>query len=295
MRGARPVLTCGDRQLALGARTWVMGILNVTPDSFSDGGQFADAAAAIGHARAMLKAGADVIDVGGESTRPGAALVDEEEELGRVLPVIEGLVAAGITCLSVDTRRPAVAASALAAGASWVNDVGGLLAPGMLEVATQADAVVVMHQRQAALAPAAEQAAFDGREDSVVYDDVVGEVAAFLNDRADAFAAAGGDRRRLLVDPGIGFGKRIEDNLALTRRLRELSAEVAGVLYGASRKRFIGALMQGLAGEVDAGRRGPGSVGAALYAAHAGADVVRVHDVEATVGALRVFDALRQA
>lgn len=258
-----------------------MGIVNVTPDSFSDGGRFLAVEAAVDHALSLLEQGADVIDIGGESTRPGASSVAPSEEADRVLPVIESLVAQGVRSLSIDTRRAEVAEAALAAGASWINDVDALCGDGMLEIAVRADAVVLMHWRRSE---------HDEREDRVAYEDVVTDVAEFLAERVRAAVAAGVLPHRVLVDPGIGFGKRVQDNLALTRQLSALKGQAAGVLYGASRKRFLGAL----SGIADASARDPASVAAACFAAQAGADIVRVHDVRSTVVALRVFDALRR-
>lgn len=276
---ARPVLPCGDRALALGTRTFVMGVLNVTPDSFSDGGRHLAVDAALAHARALLADGADVLDVGGESTRPGAAPVGEDEELARVVPVIERLAAEGVAAISVDTRRATVARAARAAGARWLNDVDALAGPGMLEVAASFDVVCLMHWRRAG---------HDAREDHVGYDDVVADVASFLDERVAAAEAAGVAPGRVLVDPGIGFGKRVEDNLALTRHLDAVRGRAAGVLYGPSRKRFLGALT----GEQDPARRDAATVGAVCFAAQRGADVVRVHDVRGCRQALLVVDAL---
>jgi dihydropteroate synthase len=280
---ARPSLVCGGRVFPLGERTFIMGVLNLTPDSFSDGGRFASTGDVVREAQAMVAAGADVLDLGGESTRPGAAPVPVDEELARVLPVVEALVEAGICCLSIDTRNAATARACLDAGASWLNDVSALgHDPAMAEVAARADALVLMHARGE---PSTMQ------QGVIEYGEVVEEVAAFLEERVHMAVAAGVPRERILVDPGIGFGKRLEHNLALTRGLPRFAGIGAGVLYGASRKRFLGELTGiGVASERDAA-----SLGAVSFAAGLGVDVVRVHDVRGAVAAVRVVDALARA
>jgi dihydropteroate synthase len=271
---------CGDRALPLGVRTLVMGVVNVTPDSFSDGGMFDDAQAAVAHAARLTDEGADIVDIGGESTRPGAEPVPLAEERRRVLPVIEGVRAARPEALiSIDTRHAAVAADALAAGATIVNDVSGGADDEMLPVVVKAGAgLVLMHMRGE---PGTMQ-------DAPLYDDVVEEVHEFLRERVEAAIFAGIDADQLCVDPGIGFGKTLEHNLRLLRSVRRFGDLDAAVLVGASRKRFLGALP----GAEDPRDRLEGSLAAAILAAATGADVVRVHDVEATVRALRVGDAI---
>ncbi|MCK6523855.1 dihydropteroate synthase [Myxococcota bacterium] len=255
----------------------IAGVLNVTPDSFSDGGRDASAAAAIARGLTLWAEGADWVDVGGESTRPGAAPVPEEEELRRVLPVIEGLVAARAP-VSIDTQKLGVARAALAAGARLVNDVGGLRAAGMAEAAAEFGAgVVIMHMRGD---PQTMQR--DTR-----YDDVVDEVRAGL-ERGLARALAAGVKE-IWLDPGLGFGKDTEGNLTLLRRLPELLDLGFPLYVGASRKRFIGELT----GRSEPAARRFGSVGAALAAVAGGASAVRVHDVAATRDALTVFLAAR--
>ena len=279
----RGTIRCGDRALSLGTRTFVMGIVNVTPDSFSDGGRHADTDAAVAHALRLLDDGADVLDIGGESTRPGAVDVDVDTERARVLPVIEGLVARGVTNLSIDTRRAAVARDALAAGAAWVNDVSALDDDEMPAAARGAQALVLMHWRRAAR--------FDGRGDDVTYDAVVDDVAAFLRERCTR-AGHGADVPPLFVDAGLGFGKSVDDNLRLlvaSTRLRALVPAAAAVLVGPSRKRFLGAI----AGRDVAADRDAATTGAVVAAAMHGADLVRVHDVKSCVDALRVVDATR--
>jgi dihydropteroate synthase len=268
-------LRCGDRAFALGSRTFVMGIVNVTPDSFSgDGRALVDDAVA--HALRQLDEGADLVDVGGESTRPGATPVAPDDECARVLPVVRALAARNIRCISVDTRHASTARACLDAGASWINDVSALDDPAMASVAAAADALVLMHWRKAA--------SHDATGDHVRYPrGVVDEVRAFLDERVARAVAAGVVRARIVLDPGIGFGKSVDDNLALLKA----SFDGATVLVGPSRKRFIGALT----GVDDAAQRVAGTLGAVAVAAMHGADFVRVHDVKATVECLKVVDA----
>lgn len=256
----------------------VMGIVNVTPDSFSDGGRHASAAAAIAHGLALAAAGADILDIGGESTRPGAAPVSEVEELARVLPVIEGLRQRTALPLSIDTMKPKVARAAVAAGAQIWNDVNGLRAEGAIEAAAALGVcAVVMHMQGA---PRTMQ-----REPR--YDDVVGEVSAFLGAQAAALSEAG--VRDLWVDPGIGFGKTLAHNLALIAAIPRIKAATGRpLLFGASRKSMIAKLDR--TAESPDLRLG-GSLALALRAAALGADVLRVHDVYETVQALRVWRA----
>jgi dihydropteroate synthase len=269
-----------DREIPLGQRTLVMGIVNVTPDSFSDGGMFDDAEAAVKRALQLLEEGADVLDVGGESTRPRSDPVDEDEERARVLPVIEGLRReAPEALLSVDTRKASVADEALAAGADVVNDIGAGADPDMFGVVASARAgMVLMHMRGE---PKTMQA-------DPHYDDVVTEVRGFLAERLEAAVAAGIGRDRLCIDPGIGFGKNLAHNLALLRSIRSFAELGVPVLVGASRKRFIGEL----SGAGDPADRLEGSVAAAVWCASQGVEMVRVHDVAPTVRALRVVDAI---
>lgn len=260
------------------ARPLVMGIVNVTPDSFSDGGEHLDATRAIAHGRSLIEAGADWLDIGGESTRPGAVPVSEGEELKRVLPVIEGLAGAGIP-LSIDTMKPGVARAAIKAGASLWNDVFALRAEGALETAAELGCKVCLMHMQGE--PQTMQA--DPR-----YDDVVGEVEAFLLQRANAAMAAGIARERIWLDPGIGFGKTVAHNLELMRALPRLAGHGFPTLFGASRKRFIAALDR----DAPADQRLGGSLAAALHAARSQASIIRVHDVRETVQALSVQAAI---
>lgn len=261
------------------ARPLVMGIVNVTPDSFSDGGQHADAARAIAHGRDLIEAGADWLDIGGESTRPGAEPVSEAEELKRVIPVIDGLAETGIS-LSIDTMKPGVARAAIRAGASLWNDVFALRAEGAPETAAELGCQICLMHMQGE--PQTMQA-------NPAYADVVGEVEAFLLQRAQAAKAAGIARERIWLDPGIGFGKTVAHNLALMRALPRLAGHGFGILFGASRKRFIAALD----GDAPADQRLGGSLAAALYAARSGAGMIRVHDVRETVQALTIQAAIQ--
>ncbi|WP_334131635.1 dihydropteroate synthase [Silanimonas lenta] len=271
---ATPVLACGERLLPLD-RPRVMGIVNVTPDSFSDGGRYAGLEAAVAHGLRLVEAGADLLDIGGESTRPGAAPVDEAEELARVIPVVEALAARTSVPISIDTRKPAVMRAAVAAGAGMVNDVMALRAPGALEaLAESRAAVVLMHM----------QGEPRSMQQAPHYEDVVGEVHRFLAERVFTCEMAGIDRRRIVVDPGFGFGKTLEHNLALLAQLRRFTELGVPVLAGLSRKRSLGELT---GREVDG--RLAASVAAHLIAVQQGAAIVRVHDVAETVDALKVW------
>ncbi|HET7574304.1 MAG TPA: dihydropteroate synthase [Solirubrobacterales bacterium] len=256
----------------------LMGIVNVTPDSFSDGGLYLDPEAAIAHGRELVAEGADILDVGGESTRPGAQEVPVEEELRRVLPVVEGLAGAGVP-VSVDTSKAAVAAAALDAGAAIVNDVTALRGdPEMAALcAARRPTVILMHMLG------------DPRtmQDDPRYEDVVVEVRDFLAVRLEAAVAAGIDAERIWLDPGIGFGKAEEHNLELLRRLGELRALGRPLVVGTSRKSFIGKLDGSPAGE-----RAGGSIASSLLAAAEGAGVLRVHDVGELRQALTVAAAV---
>lgn len=273
------VWRCGAFALALD-EPLVMGVLNVTPDSFSDGGVYAEVDAAVLRARAMVAEGAALIDVGGESTRPGAAPVSADTERARVLPALERIASGLSAPVSIDTRRAAVARACVAAGASVINDVTGFRDAEMLEVAAGCDAGLVVAHMQGQ-DPATMQ-------DDPRYEDVVAEVVAFLAERTAALMAAGVDGERIALDPGIGFGKTLEHNLALLRGLPVLTALGHPVLVGVSRKRFIGHIL----GEDDPRRRVAGSIGAAAYAVLHGADIVRAHDVAETVQAMRVIASI---
>ncbi|MDH5210279.1 MAG: dihydropteroate synthase [Betaproteobacteria bacterium] len=255
-----------------------MGVVNVTPDSFSDGGRFAGAGAAVAHARRLLAEGADLIDVGGESTRPGAAPTDERQELERILPVVQALRDVPV---SVDTRRPAVMRAVLEAGASMINDIEALGAPGALEAVAGSDcAVCLMHKKGD---PATMQQAPH-------YPDVVAEVREFLAGRIAACENAGIARDRIVADPGFGFGKTVAHNLALLRHLPELGSLGVPLLAGWSRKSSLGSLTGRAVGE-----RLAGSLATALLALLGGARILRVHDVKETRDVVLVWDAWRKA
>ncbi len=265
-------------------RPQVMGIVNVTPDSFSDGGRLASVEAAVAHGLRLVEQGADILDIGGESTRPGADPVDAAEEIARVVPVIKGLRARWDGPISVDTMKPAVARAAVAAGATMWNDVTALgFAADSLATAVELGCdVVLMHMKGE---PRTMQA-------DPHYDDVVAEVADWLSARADAAMAAGVARERIWLDPGLGFGKAAAHNLALTAHLDRLVATGFPVLYGASRKRVIQSIDPTATDPTD---RLGGSLALALEAARAGAAILRVHDVRETVQALAVQQAVGAA
>jgi dihydropteroate synthase len=274
-----PELDCAGRRLRLD-RARAVGILNVTPDSFSDDGIYANIEAAVAHGLRMVEEGADMLDVGGESTRPGAADVSVEDELRRVLPVIQQLVARTHLPIAVDTSKPEVMRAAVAAGAGMINDVFALRRDGALDaVAELGVPVCLMHM----------QGEPGSMQDDPQYDDVVGEVHRFLTDRLFACELAGIDKRKVLVDPGFGFGKTLEHNLALLCALERFSNLGSGVYVGLSRKGMIGTLT----GKSDPADRAAGSAAAALIAVQRGARMVRVHDVSATVDALSVWRAVR--
>jgi len=258
----------------------VMGIVNVTPDSFSDGGLFLDPDKAIAHGLELVEAGADVLDIGGESTRPGAAEVSAEEETRRVIPVIRGL--AGSVPISIDTTKASVASEAIAAGATIVNDVSGLrLDPEMVEICAAYDLeVVIMHMVGSPRT----------MQNDPQYDDVVAEVRDFLMARVDFAVASGIDRERIWIDPGIGFGKTVDHNLELLKATSEFAATGLPVLLGPSRKTFIGRID----GSKEDRRLG-GTIAACLEARRGGASMVRVHDVVEVAQALLVADQIEAA
>ena len=258
-----------------------MGVINVTPDSFSDGGRHADSVAAVTHALRMIDEGAGLIDVGGESTRPGAPSVSVETEIERVVPVIEALAARTKIPISIDTSKPAVMTAAVRAGASMINDVRALREPGAMQAAARTEAAICLMHMQGE--PRTMQA--DPR-----YSDVVAEVRDFLRERTEACLASGIAKNRLVVDPGIGFGKRLEHNLALLAGLPALTALGWPVLIGVSRKSMFATLLGRAVDE-----RVAGGVAMATAAVLAGASIVRTHDVAATVDAVKVAVALRAA
>lgn len=270
-------LDCNGRELALD-RARIAGIVNVTPDSFSDGGRFLDPRRAIEQGLKLVDEGADILDVGGESTRPGAADVSAQDEIARVLPVIEALVQRTSIPIAIDTSKPEVMRAAVAAGAGLINDVCALRREGALDAAAELGVpVCVMHM----------QGEPRTMQDAPHYDDVVGEVHRFLAERLFACQMAGIDKKKILIDPGFGFGKTLEHNLALLRALARFP-ELAPVLVGLSRKAAIGLLT----GHQDPAARAAGSAAAALIAVQRGAAIVRVHDVAITRDALAVWQAV---
>ncbi|HEU0233790.1 MAG TPA: dihydropteroate synthase [Gallionella sp.] len=273
------MLLCGQFQFEL-SRPLVMGIVNVTPDSFSDGGQHFQHDAALAHARQLITEGADIIDIGGESTRPGAQPVSVQEELDRVLPIIEGLRGAPVP-ISVDTCKPQVMHAAIAAGVQMVNDINALQdAAAMNAVATGNVAVCLMHK----------QGNPQTMQTQPQYQNVVPEVSGFLRARIAAAEAAGIRRERIVIDPGFGFGKTLAHNLDLLRHLDKLRELGVPVLAGLSRKSMLGALTGR-----EAGDRVAASVAAALIAVQRGASIVRVHDVRETVDALKILNAINKS
>lgn len=271
---------CGRYSLNL-ARPHVMGIVNVTPDSFSDGGRYASTEKAIAHALQLVEDGADILDIGGESTRPGATPVGLDEELSRVIPVIEGLVNTAGVALSIDTYKPEVMRAAIDAGIDIVNDVLALQGAGALELVAQSQVgVCLMHM----------QGTPQTMQQDPRYDDVAAEVLAFLQQRLDAAKLAGIAAERIVLDPGFGFGKRTVHNIALLQQLSSLASLGCPLLVGLSRKSVLGQLLGS-----DADERLHASIAASVIAVMKGANIVRVHDVKATADALKVVAAVMPA
>lgn len=268
------------REYDLTNRGWIMGVLNVTPDSFSDGGRFLDSRLAVEHGLRMVADGADVLDVGGESTRPGAEPVDLAEELRRVVPVIATLRTRTSALISVDTMKPEVACAALDAGADIINDVGGMRDPGMIEAAAHSRAgVIVMHM----------QGTPHTMQSEPRYSDVKNEVRAFFQERLKQLQQAGVAPERVALDPGIGFGKTPEHNLQLLRGLSELRAADRPLVAGVSRKSIIARLLD----DADMEKRRWPTVALTAWLREAGADMLRVHDVKVNVEALRMVEAIQ--
>lgn len=273
-------LDCGGKRLDLSSPK-VMGVLNVTPDSFSDGGRFSDPQAALQHALAMVKEGAAIVDVGGESTRPGAAPVSVGEELERVVPIIEALAPTLPVPLSVDTSKPQVMREAVRAGAGFINDVRALQEPGALEMASELGVpVCLMHMGGVPLT----------MQNKPQYDDVVDEVRKFLEQRVQCCIDVGIPLDRLVIDPGFGFGKNLGHNLSLLKHLHELSIRNLPILVGMSRKSMIGLVLDA---EIEA--RLNGSLAVAAIAATQGVGLIRVHDVKPTVEVLKLCAAVVSA
>jgi len=273
-------INCRGKILDLGSRTHIMGILNVTPDSFSDGGRYVDVESALSHAREMAGAGADIIDIGGESTRPGAEPLSEEEELARIIPLITRLSAELSVPLSVDTYKSRVAQKALEAGAAIVNDISGLrFSPDMAKiVADYGAAVVIMHIKGTPR----------DMQQNPVYKDVVGEVMSYLEEGIELAEKAGVDREKIFIDPGIGFGKTLEHNLILLNRLDEFRGLGRPIVLGTSRKKFIGAVLNLPVPE----QRVDGTAATVTLGIERGAGIVRVHDVGRMAQVARMTDAI---
>ena len=272
-------MNCRGKSLTFGERTWIMGILNVTPDSFSDGGRYLDASRAIAYAHQMIEDGADIIDIGGESSRPGASPVSTDEELARVLPVIEALANGTEALLSIDTYKPAVARSALQAGANIVNDITALGNADMAGIVAAMDAgLILMHMKGV---PRTMQR-------SPVYRDLIPEILTFLRQRIDKAQTEGVCPDRIMIDPGIGFGKTGEHNLEILRCLDRFRSLEKPILIGTSRKAFIGKILN-LPNPDD---RLEGTAATVAWAIAHGADVVRVHDVKPICQVTQMTDAI---
>ncbi|HET7317563.1 MAG TPA: dihydropteroate synthase, partial [Nitrospirota bacterium] len=273
-------IDCRGKTLGLGARTHIMGVLNVTPDSFSDGGRYADPDQALARARDMAAAGADIIDIGGESTRPGAEPVPEDEELRRTVPLIERLAAELAVPISIDTYKSSVARKALEAGASIVNDISGLrFSPDMARVAAEyGAAVVIMHIKGTP----------KNMQQNPVYADVVDEVRQYLEEGVELAVKGGVDRERIMIDPGIGFGKNLGHNLEILNRLDEFKGAGRPVVLGTSRKKFIGTVLDIPVPE----DRGYGTAATVALGIARGAAIVRVHDVADMAQVARMTDAI---
>ena len=273
-------LPCGDRELDL-SRTHVMGILNITPDSFSDGGRYNQRDAALAHVEQMLAAGATLIDIGGESTRPGAALVSVQEEVDRVVPMVEAIKARFDTLVSIDTSTPEVISGSAAVGAGLINDIRALCRPGAMQAAVDSGlAVCLMHM----------QGEPQTMQQAPQYDSVLGQVNSFLEQRVQACLDAGIDRAKLVLDPGFGFGKSLQHNLELFAAMQHLRPLDLPILVGVSRKSMIG---QALDRPVD--QRLAGSLALAVLAVTKGARIIRVHDVAETADAVRMAEAVMAA
>jgi dihydropteroate synthase len=271
------------RSLSYGERTLVMGVLNVTPDSFSDGGQFFSLAGALAHAEQMIDEGADIIDIGGESTRPGSNFVSEEEELCRVIPVIERLANLSAP-ISIDTTKPEVARIALQAGAEIINDISGLrFEPAIAEVAAAAKAgLVLMHSRGTP----------KDMQQMPPMENALAEVSAALSESVTLAVSIGVARKSIAIDPGIGFGKTVEQNVELIAELEQLAHQFPGmpILIGTSRKSFLGKLLNG----APADERVHGTIASIVAAVLKGAHIVRVHEVKSAVEAIKIADAIRR-
>ena len=269
-----------SRRFDLSKRGWIMGVLNVTPDSFSDGGQFVDLDTALKHARQMVSEGADIIDVGGESSRPGAVAISETEEMGRVLPVIKALRHESEVLISIDSCKPSVVSAAIESGANIVNDISGLRSPEMLQIIAKTGVgAVCMHMLGEPLK----------MQDAPGYGDVVAEVRQFFLDRLSVSLECGIEVEKIVFDPGIGFGKTVSHNLSLLRNLALLRPIKRPMLIGVSRKSFIGKIL----GSDAPNERFWPTMALTAYCREAGAEIIRVHDVLANTQSLRMMEAIR--
>ena len=273
------ILQVNGKEFRLGLKTWIMGVLNVTPDSFSDGGQYLDKEKAIGRGLRLIEEGSDIIDIGGESTRPGSEPIPAQEETSRVIPVIKALREQTEALISVDTTKSEVAQAALDAGAEIINDISSLrFDPGMASLAAERDVpVILMHMKGM---PKTMQI-------NPYYEDVLQEVKSFLQERIEAAQAAGIKRERIIIDPGIGFGKRLEDNLTLINKLHVLGELDRPVLIGTSRKSFIGNIL-----DLPPQERLEGTIASSILSMAHGAHILRVHDVAAIKRAVLVAEAI---
>ncbi|MDI6792399.1 MAG: dihydropteroate synthase [bacterium] len=278
IRNPQSEIHCGRYRLPIGERTLIMGILNITPDSFSDGGEFLDFERAVSYARRLVEEGADIIDIGGESSRPGSLPVTPSEELNRIMPVLKRLVGEIDIPVSVDTYKPEVAGGALEAGASIINDITGLRDKDMLKVAAESNCgVVIMHM-----------AGTPGdMQNNPSYSNLIGELCHFLRQAVSRALEAGIEAGRIVIDPGIGFGKTVEHNLEILRRLREFRSIGQPVLAGPSRKSFIGHVL-----DLPVKERWEGTAAAVTTTILHGADIIRVHDVKQMKRVARMTDAI---
>jgi dihydropteroate synthase len=272
-------ISWGDKKLRFGKRTLVMGIVNVTPDSFSDGGQFYDPQVAISHAKQLVKEGADIVDIGGESTRPGSEAVSSEDELKRVIPVIKGIANEVAVPISIDTYKSEVAKAALDAGASIINDISAMrFDPAIADVAAECGVpLILMHM----------QGTPRDMQKDPEYKDVIGDIKDFLSERIDFAHSKGVSRDKIIIDPGIGFGKTLKNNYDILKRLNEFSTLGQPILIGTSRKSFIGMTL-----DVDVTERLIGSLATITMSIMNGVDMVRVHDVKESVQTVRMTDAI---
>lgn len=275
------IFNCGGKTLDL-SKPKVMGILNVTPDSFSDGGRFDKANQAIDRALQMVEEGADILDIGGESTRPGAEKVSLQQEIDRVVPIIEALTGKIDVPISIDTYKPEVMKQAVAAGAGMINDVKALREEGAMQAAAACDVpICLMHM----------QGEPGTMQQAPHYDDVVSDVHSFLQQRIASCAFSGIETRRLMIDPGFGFGKNLQHNLSLLKHLQRFESLDVPVLVGMSRKRMLGEILD----EPDTDKRLFGGIATSVLAMQQGASIIRVHDVKPTADAVKVFNAVSEA